>query len=81
MRNGIGIPVIFALVVALGAVAAGVANLDAGESTAGSEPGIGVEWPMAEQPAAADPDSVDFGEYTPSAHCGLGSGLQQTTVH
>jgi hypothetical protein len=82
-RKKIEMSVIFGLVVAFGAVAAGLARVHQDpvdqDPTPGSEPGPAIGgFPPLEPPA---PDSSQWEEYTPSAHYGLGSGLHDIDAH
>jgi hypothetical protein len=83
MHKRIEMSVIFGLVIALGAVAAGLAHVH--EDSVDQNPAPDLEcapavggFPPLEPPA---PDSAQWEEYTPSAHCGLGSGLHDIDSH
>ncbi|UCG43948.1 MAG: hypothetical protein JSU73_04875 [candidate division WOR-3 bacterium] len=83
MHKKIEMSVIFGLVVALGAVAAGLAHVH--EASVGQDPAPHLEcapaiggFPPLELPVQ---DSAQWEEYTPSAHCGLGSGLHDIDSH
>jgi len=85
MRKRIEMTVIFGLLVALGAVAAGLAHMH--EEALNQDPttatpperASAVESVTPLEPPAAD--STQWEEYTPSAHCGLGSGLHDIDCH
>ena len=73
MRTRLEMSTIFALVVALGAVAAGLAHIH--EDALSHDP-----LDEAETTAPVQ-DTAEWDDYTPSAHCGLGSGLHDITSH